>query len=57
MLCVPVQTFNENVPKHELGEGNAGLVVVRNGTVQVRLQQERFRQCVVCGLATACWLG
>ncbi|KAF8060292.1 Poglut3 [Scenedesmus sp. PABB004] len=27
--------FNENVPRHELGEGNAGLVVVRNGTVQV----------------------
>jgi hypothetical protein len=29
------QTFNEAVPKHELGEGNAGLVVVRNGSVQV----------------------
>ncbi|WIA24005.1 hypothetical protein OEZ85_013630 [Tetradesmus obliquus] len=30
-----VTTFNEAVPKHELGEGNAGLVVVRNGSVQV----------------------
>eukprot|EP00878_Enallax_costatus_P026149 GHUV01028032.1.p1 GENE.GHUV01028032.1~~GHUV01028032.1.p1 ORF type:complete len:428 (+),score=17.12 GHUV01028032.1:329-1612(+) len=30
-----VLTFNQNVPRHELGEGNAGLVVVRNGTVKV----------------------
>jgi hypothetical protein len=30
-----VQVFNEQVPRHELGEGNAGLVVIRNGTVRV----------------------
>lgn len=29
------QVFNEQVPRHELGEGNAGLVVIRNGTVRV----------------------
>jgi hypothetical protein len=31
----PLQTFNDAVPRHALGEGNAGLVVVRNGTVTV----------------------
>jgi hypothetical protein len=36
LLLLLLQTFNEAVPKHELGEGNAGLVVVRNGSVQVR---------------------
>lgn len=30
-----LQVFNEQVPRHELGEGNAGLVVIRNGTVRV----------------------
>lgn len=29
------QVFNEQVPRHELGEGNAGLVVIRNGSVRV----------------------
>jgi len=36
--CFPTvssQVFNEQVPRHELGEGNAGLVVIRNGSVRV----------------------
>lgn len=31
-----VQRFNSTVPRHELGEGNAALVIVRNGTVKVQ---------------------
>jgi hypothetical protein len=30
-----VKRFNATVPRHELGEGNAALLVVRNGTVHV----------------------
>lgn len=35
LLLLAPQVFNEQVPRHELGEGNAGLVVIRNGTVRV----------------------
>ena len=30
-----VHRFNDDVPRHPLGEGNAALVVVQNGTVRV----------------------
>lgn len=56
-----MQSFNDAVPRHELGEGNAGLVVVRNGSVAVHWLRGRDNHwrfaCIKAAVESARSLG